>query len=378
MINRYTETAGGEKMKNRGFVSNYGLIVVIENLLLKFSITTYISLMNSKKTKSRTNDRKYKDLFISSRHSISAVFLLFLTLISSGCSKSEMSLRIAEQFGIAYAPLAVMKEFGYLEEELPGVTVRWIQTGGPTAIREGFVSGDIDVGFMGAAPALIGIDKGMGWRIATGISSNESALVTDKPEIHRLTDFTAKDRIAVLSPGCTQHVLLSLLSEKETGDSTAYDRQIVAMTHPDAMNAILADTEVSAHFATPPYLGTELAAGMHIIATGEEILGEPFTFIVGVAGNQFHDERPEQYAAFLRALDHSIQYINEDMDRAAELLAPEYGISKKELLEQMQYHGSIYTTRVTGIETLSEAMARTGFIEKARPFKEITFENVSP
>ncbi|MEG2073285.1 MAG: ABC transporter substrate-binding protein, partial [Angelakisella sp.] len=71
-----------------------------------------------------------------------------------GCQKKQYEISIAEQFGIAYAPLAIMKEKKLLEEKLPGITVNWKQFGGPTAIREGMLSGDIDIGFMGCAPVL--------------------------------------------------------------------------------------------------------------------------------------------------------------------------------------------------------------------------------
>ena len=68
-----------------------------------------------------------------------AVFFLILlgTVFLSGCQKKERDvIGIAEQYGIAYAPLNIMKELGILEEKLPGVTIEWKQFGGPTAIRE--------------------------------------------------------------------------------------------------------------------------------------------------------------------------------------------------------------------------------------------------
>ena len=94
-----------------------------------------------------------------------------------------------------------------MEERLPGVQVNWKQFGGPTAIREGMLAGEVDFGFMGPAPVLMGIDNGMEWKYAPGISFNEMAIVVNRPEIQSLRDFTPEDRIAVLSPACTQHVL---------------------------------------------------------------------------------------------------------------------------------------------------------------------------
>lgn len=301
--------------------------------------------------------------------------LLLCALLLAGCGRKPTEINIAEQFGIAYAPLTIMKEKGLLEKRLPGVTVNWKQFGGPTAIREGMLNGEIDIGFMGPAPVLVGIDNGMPWKFATGISFNEVAIVTNRERVHSLADFTEKDRIAILSPACTQHVLLCMLAERELGDAHALDTRCVSLSHPDAMQALLSGTEITAHVATPPYLGSELAAGGHVIATGDEILGEPLTFITGVAMDRFYEEHPDQYAAFLAALRESIDYINNNMEEAVQLLAPVYGISEEELKAEMTYNGTIYSTELRGISALSAAMQRMGFTKGNPSMDSIVFDS---
>ena len=117
-----------------------------------------------------------------------------MLLLLTGCrEKEDQVIGIGEQYGIAYAPLNIMKELGILEKKLPGVKIEWKQFGGPTAIRESMLSGEVDFGFMGVGPVLIGIDNGMEWKYATGISSNEVAIVTADPNIRTLKDFSSKD-----------------------------------------------------------------------------------------------------------------------------------------------------------------------------------------
>ncbi len=298
--------------------------------------------------------------------------------LCTGCAKkAQGELNIAEQFGIAYAPLQIMKQQKLLEKRLPGVTVNWKQFGGPTAIREGMLAGEIDFGFMGPAPVLMGIDNGMEWKFATGISFNEMAIMVKNPQVQKLGDLTKSDRIAILSPACTQHVLLCMAAEQELGNANYFDSQLVSMSHPDAANALMADTEVTAHVATPPYIGTELEAGMHSIYTGEEIMGQPFTFITGVAMEQFYQEHPEEYQAFIESLNEAIDYINQNLMQAAADLAPVYGITEQELYEQMTYRGTIYSNRLEGIEKLSDAMRRMGFVKNSPAFEEMTFPNVN-
>lgn len=315
--------------------------------------------------------KKAKALFLT-------VLLLLSPLMFWGCrSKEPDSIGIAEQYGIAYAPLTIMKEKGFLEQQLPGVAIRWQQFGGPTAIRESMMNGEVDFGFMGVAPVLIGIDSGMEWKYATGISSNEVAIVTEDPSIKTLADFTENDRIAILSPGCTQHILLCMLADRQLGDPMALDSQLVSMSHPDALQALLSNTEITAHVATPPYLQQEVAAGMSVMATGEQIMGRPFTFICGVAMTDFYERHRDWYDAFIRALDASIDYINENMEECVRILAPIYGISEEALMEQMTYNGTIYSNRLEGIPELSAAMQKMGLTRENPDFESMIFDNVN-
>lgn len=307
---------------------------------------------------------------------IAAALLIAVTGLAGCGKKEEKVIGIAEQFGIAYAPLQIMKEKKLLEEKLPGVTVNWKQFGGPTGIREGMLNGEIDFGFMGVSPVLIGIDNGMKWRYATGISANQVAVVTSREDVRTLGDLTEKDRIAILSPACTQHVLLCMLAKQQLGDAHALDNQLVSMNHPDSVSALLSGTEITAHVSTPPYITQELNAGMHVVADGEEIMGRSFTFISGVAMEEFYQNHRDYYDAFLEALQESIAFINDNREESVRLLAPIYGITEEELAAQMDYNGTIYSTELNGVAAFSREMKDMGFISEDRPMEDLVFENV--
>lgn len=307
---------------------------------------------------------------------IAAALLIAATGLAGCGKKEEKVIGIAEQFGIAYAPLQIMKEKKLLEEKLPGVTVNWKQFGGPTGIREGMLNGEIDFGFMGVSPVLIGIDNGMKWRYATGISANQVAVVASREDVRTLDDLTEKDRIAILSPACTQHVLLCMLAKQQLGDAHALDNQLVSMNHPDSVSALLSGTEITAHVSTPPYITQELNAGMHVVADGEDIMGRSFTFISGVAMEEFYQNHRDYYDAFLEALQESIAFINDNREESVRLLAPIYGITEEELAAQMDYNGTIYSTELNGVAAFSREMKDMGFISEDRPMEDLVFENV--
>lgn len=297
------------------------------------------------------------------------VALLLLLLcglpLLSGCGvKEKKTLTIAEQFGIAYAPVQVMKDEGILEKALPGVDIKWVQLGGPTAIREGMLAGDIDIGFMGIGPMLLGVDTGMDWKTFSALSANEVSFITNREDINSLSDIGPDDRIAILSPGCTQHTLLCMAADQLFGDPDHFDRQLVSLSHPDAMSAMLAGGEIALHITTPPYADLELQNGMHKILTGQDVMGGSFTFICGVAMTELYEEHRDAYDAVRQSLSEAMDAINADLKAAARKLAPVYGVDAEMLYQMMRYNGTIYGTTLRGVDKMAAAMVDMGLISK--------------
>lgn len=313
------------------------------------------------------------------------ILLIFLGVISilNGCASKESTsnnaqIRIAEQYGLAYAPLQIMKNKQLMEKNLTGVKVSWKQMGNTAAIREGMISNQVDAGFMAIPPFLIGWDKGMEWKIASGLSSMPVGLVTYRKDLNSIRDFTSNDRIALPQPGSVQHILLSMASERELKDSHKLDNILVTMSHPDGMNALLTKKDITAHFTSPPYIFKELAnKDFHQILSGEEAMGKSFTFIIGVTTKEFHDNNPLVYQAFVDSLHEAIEFINEKPEEAAKILAKEYNISKEEALNYITAEGTEYSSKVKGLKDFADFMERNGYIKKSfGNTKEILWEDV--
>ncbi|MBN1837625.1 MAG: ABC transporter substrate-binding protein [Spirochaetales bacterium] len=285
------------------------------------------------------------------------------------------SLTIAEQYGLAYAPLQVLRKQGLLERALPGVRVHWQQLANTATIREAMVAGRVDVGFVAIPPFLIGRDNGMDWRIFTGLSEAPLALVCWKPGIRSLSDFGPGDRIALPQPASVQHILLAMAAQRELGDARRFDRQIVTMAHPDAMTALLARGDVTAHFSSPPYLGRELAdPGVHVVLTGAEAMGEEFTFIVGVASAEVLARRGAEIGLLSRALAEASSFLARRPAEAAALLSPLYGLPAVEIAAALGSGGPAPTgassgglrfgPEIRGLSRFAEFMYREGFLNR--------------
>lgn len=305
---------------------------------------------------------------------LTLIFILNITVLLSmvACSdqgpsnKTKYQITIAQQYGLPYAPLQVVKELGLIEKNLVGVKVNWKQLGNTAAIREAMLAGELDAGFVAIPPFLIGWDKDMDWRIACGLSTSPVGLVTYRDDIQSIKDFTTKDRIALPQPGSIQHILLSMACEKLFNDSQKLDNLLVTMAHPDGMNALLARREVTAHFTTPPYLFRELESeGMKQILDGQDAMGEEFTFIVGVTTVQLYKDKPEVYKAFTESIGEAIEYMNDKPEQTAAMLATAFDMEQSEVTKYLNHPKMKYSLEVRGVMTFAEFMQRNGYISKS-------------
>jgi len=307
-----------------------------------------------------------------------------LASLLTGCSEDPPVIRIAEQHGLAYLPLAIMQVGGYLEEELGGTEeaatrVEWIRTGNAATIREAMLAGRLDMGFMGIPPFLIGLDRGTDWRLVTGLSEAPLGLVTLREGYRTLDDLTPRDRVALPQPGSIQHILLAMASEREFDDPRRFDNQLVSMGHPEGRSALLAGRDVAAHFTSPPFLFDALSEpDATLLLDGREAFGGRFTFIVGVVAPDWPGNRREEVRlqAFLDALDRAIsrarmlqkQLRDEtaagEPDPLLERLAEFYTIDVATLRRQLQFPDMIYTRQVHGVERFVEHMDRYDYLDR--------------
>jgi len=294
------------------------------------------------------------------------IFVILISLVLPGCTRAdERTMNIAEQYGLAYAPLQIAKELKLIEKRLPGVTVNWRQLGNTASIREAMLANEIDAGFMAIPPFLIGWDKGMNWKIACGLSTSPVALITNKENIKSVGDFGPEDRIALPQPGSIQHILLSMACEKELGDPKKLDNILVTMAHPDGMNALLSKKDITAHFTAPPYLTREMEApGMHEVLNGRQAFGKEFSFIVGVTTEAFHGSRPQEYEALISAIAEAVKFMEDNREETLKILSRQYDMSTDEIRKNLDMDGMDYSLQVKGVDDFAGFMEKTGYISK--------------
>ncbi|MDC7222050.1 MAG: ABC transporter substrate-binding protein [Spirochaetales bacterium] len=304
------------------------------------------------------------------------LLICVFVLTFSSCSKkaSPNRITIAEQYGLAYAPLQIMREKGFLEEINPRAEVHWVTLGNTAAIREAALAGDVDAGFLGIPPYLISYDKGMTWKIATGLSQSPLGLVVNDDLINGQNEFDSKTLLALPQPGSIQHILLAMGLENQYGEHDRWDEALVSMNHPDGMNALF-NGAVAGHFTSPPYLFREMdESGYSLYMTGREAMGGPFTFIVGVVTEDFYNHNPGLYRDYLKALDQSIDFIKRNRKETLEILGSLYELEPEVLSDYLYDRGMVYSQDVLGLEVFLDFMAERDMISDDISPEEVFFE----
>lgn len=264
----------------------------------------------------------------------SALTLLAATLaagalFSSG-AQAEGKISIAQQFGIGYLILDVVRDQQLIEKhgKAQGLEIKvdWNSISGATAMNEALLTGALDVVSAGVPPMLTVWDRTKGKQNVKAIAalgSMPNYLLTNNPNIKTLKDFSDKDRIAVPAAGVGfQSRTLQIETAREFGDDQfkKFDNISVSLPHPDATAALIAGgSEINSHFSSPPFQYQALQnPNVHKVLSSYDILGGPATFNVLYTTEKFHDENPKTYKAFYDALAEAENIIKADKPAAAQ------------------------------------------------------------
>lgn len=296
------------------------------------------------------------------------IFSFFLILSCKAENKQihaplPEKISLTEQYGLAYAPITAARLKGWFEEELPGVSFDWHTAGNATAVREAMLAGRLDGGFMGIPPYLIGRDRGMTWIAAAAVAEAELGLVVVRPGIDHLEEIPQDLRIALPQPGSIQHILLAMAAEDRMGDASRFDNQLITLSHPDGMAALMAGREIEAHFTSPPYLHKELEIkDARLILDGVTAFGSEFTFIVAVFSNELAENFPDAVEGIRRVISRSAKWLNDNPEEAAAFMADYYRMDEQELRQILKSEVLSFGGEIRGMNRFVEFMTERDYL----------------
>jgi NitT/TauT family transport system substrate-binding protein len=246
-----------------------------------------------------------------------------------GARAAAGEIRTAHQIGLSYLPITVMKARGLVENEArkrgANLTASYLRFANGSSVNDALISQNADFGTVSLGPLLALWDhtrttlrvKGVG-----AVDASGAVLNTNQPRIKSLRDLTENDRIAMPDVGVSyQALLLQMACEKEfgEGESRRLDHLTVSLPHPEAATALLGGrSEITAHFATAPFLFQERVSGkVTPILSSPDILGGPGTFVILISSQRYRAENRVAFETVLAALGAAQKWIAANPEDAA-------------------------------------------------------------
>lgn len=257
-----------------------------------------------------------------------AAIIAVLGFFAPPVRADPQTVRIAQQYGISYLPLLVMKDSRLLEREGAArgldLAVQFITLSNGGTINDALISGNLEFASGGVGPMLTIWGKARALRVkgVAALNAMPIWLNTRNPAVTSIADFTPADRIALPAVKVTiQAVVLEMAAAKLFGQAQfdRLDPLTTSLGHPDAFAALMSfKSEINSHFTSAPYMYQELEdPRIHRVLNSYDVLGGPHTFNTVWAAGKYHDENPKVMAAFIAALDAAEKQIVADPAAAA-------------------------------------------------------------
>jgi len=279
---------------------------------------------------------------------------------------------------MGYAPLIIIKSQRTLERRYPGTTFEWRVLPSGTAITNGIIANQIQIGAMGTGPFLVGWSRGTNWKLIAPLNEADLWLMAKDPNIRTVADLKGK-KIATPTNTSIQAVVLRKMAQVKLGDSKALDSTLLAMDHPDGMQALLAG-QIDAHFTSPPFQFQEKVRGAHVVGRSYNYFGA-HTFLGVAVTDKFYGDYTEFSNQLYKDIAAAIKLTKTNPKKVAMILQDDAGGNPtwRQFKQWIGNPAITYTTRPRGLMRTAAFMVKSNQLTKMPgDWKELVFPPVYP
>lgn len=313
-------------------------------------------------------------------------FAIFLIVIaasllvphsSQAANGAPQKVVIADQYGPGHLVTVVMKRRALLERRYPGTKFDWRVVTGGAMIRDGIISDQIQIGLSAPPPFLIGLDKGVKWKILAAAATYDQWLVTADPNIKVLKDFLSGSRkqIAVVGLDSFPAIVLRKAAKRDFGDFKAFDNHFVIMPPPLAVQAVVTG-QISGALIPPVFSVRALDAGARVVLRGNDVFSGPVTNNFYVMGDSFYKRYPEFAEGFYQAVGEAIKFIKDNPAEAYKMLSEDEGgkMSPEKYRDWFTRSGTKFGIVPVRVLEVGKFMKEIGMIKQAPvSMRELSF-----
>jgi NitT/TauT family transport system substrate-binding protein len=286
---------------------------------------------------------------------------------------AQEQVKIGVGIGFAFLPLYVCEDLKLIEKQAKlahlDVQAKFQRFVDVAALHDALATGEVEMGPFGTAPLLAAWQQAKdtsGQVLAvSGIASLPLALLSNQPDERSIADLKPTDRIAVPTLTSPQIYLLKMQSEKTFGQFDRLRGQIVALSHLQAITALVENTgQATAYFSSPPF--TQLAlrsANVHVLLNSSDVMNGKSSLLIMGARRSYLQSQPQMAEVIEKAIDEAARIIHDDPRRATQIYLthePSGTFNGATMEMVVQETKDEFGSPVYGVQTFADFMNRRG------------------
>jgi NitT/TauT family transport system substrate-binding protein len=219
----------------------------------------------------------------------------------------------------------ILKHQGCIDDEL-GVEAQWQLFGTGPAMIEAFARGDVDLGYIGLPPAMIGISRGLPLKCIAGghiegtvmVGPADMGTAHDMHEMNAMLAQFAGKKIGAPARGSIHDIIIRHLLHEQCVAGAS----VVNYSWADLMPQAITDGEIAAAVGTPPLAAVAQAWYGYGSIIPPRLLW-PFNPSYGIVVHEGLLQERSLLEGFIRLHEQASNLIRENADEAAGIVARE-------------------------------------------------------
>ena len=287
-----------------------------------------------------------------------------LVIPMSGCAeKKRDTITVNVSYGsYTDAALIIAEKKGFFEKNMPNYTIEYAHVASSPDIRDAMISKQIDVSGMSIFSYITAYEEGMPISLISFNGGAPVYMYSANDEIKDVSDIKSEHRISINNKATVIHFAFLAYCKENFGDAMIYDSNLTTIAAADAIAALQTNDDFDAAlFNFPGCVKAENIDGVSKIADFTSYIMD---YNVGSAlftRDEFYDQYPDVIEAVKKAHQEGTEFIKNNRDEAAEILAEAYGVDKERLLEV--FDTMLPALEITGYDKIASLMYEIGILD---------------
>lgn len=240
--------------------------------------------------------------------------------------KEKTKVNIAINGGLNLLTIAKYK--GWFEEEFKkeNTEVNWVEFQSSAAVLEAIASNRVDFSFVGEGSLVTGITSKIPMKAisVTGVEGNQNSIIV-QPGSPIKTIADLKGKTIAIAKASSAHIFLIKALEKNGLKES--DVNLIQLEPTEALPAFQTG-KVDAWGTWDPYVTTEVEEGRARIVESVKTMNFLSPALM-IGSDKFLQEHPDLAATYLKVYQKTVDWLPDNIDEAADILAEEKKMDKK-------------------------------------------------